>query len=182
MQGRLLYDQRQLAITIERLCCELLENFGDFQQTAIIGIQPRGVPLAARIHARLEQLTGHSILYGELDTTFYRDDFRTSDKPLKANLTEMPFLVENLRILLVDDVLYTGRTVRSAMDAMLSFGRPRQVELLCLIDRRFNRELPIQADYSGMDVDTIDAATVRVVWGTEGEADAVWIEKEKEEK
>lgn len=178
MQGRLLYDQRQLAITIERLCCELLENYGDFSQSAIIGIQPRGVPLAARIHARLEQMQGKSILYGELDTTFHRDDFRTSEKPLKASSTEMPFLVEGCRVLLVDDVLYTGRTVRSAMDALLSFGRPASVELLCLIDRRFNRELPIQANYAGMAVDTIDEAAVRVIWGKEGEADAVWIEKE----
>jgi len=180
MQGRLLYDQRQLAITIERLCCELIENYGDFNDVAIIGIQPRGIALASRIHKILEKETHRSILYGELDATFHRDDFRTSDKLLKASQTDLNFLVEDIRVLFVDDVLYTGRTIRSAMDALLSFGRPRQVELLCLIDRRFNRELPIQPDYSGISVDTLDASVVRVVWGIEGEPDAVWIEKEND--
>ena len=180
MQGRLLYDQHQLAISIERLCCELIENYGEFQGTAIIGIQPRGTALATRIHKILEKETHRSILYGELDTTFHRDDFRTSDKPLTASQTELAFLVEDLRIVLIDDVLYTGRTIRSAMDALLSFGRPKQVELLCLIDRRFNRELPIQPDYTGIAIDTLDASIVRVVWGKDKEGDAVWIEREND--
>jgi pyrimidine operon attenuation protein/uracil phosphoribosyltransferase len=119
----------------------------------------------------LLEITGVSaIQYGKLDITFYRDDFRHREKPLRANVTEMDFIVEDANVVLVDDVLYTGRTVQAALTALQHYGRPCKVELLALVDRRFNRDLPIKADYSGIRVDALDEAYVKVEWQqTEGE-------------
>lgn len=155
----------QLAITIDRLCHQLIENHLNFEQSVLIGLQPRGIYLSDRIYHTLQKLLpGTPISYGKLDITFYRDDFNKGTALHVPNETDINFSVENKRVVLIDDVLYTGRTTRSALDAMLDFGRPAAVELLVLIDRRFTRQLPIQADYTGRAIDAIISEKVRVLW------------------
>ncbi len=150
---------------IERLSHQLIENYPNFENTCLIGVQPRGIYVADRIHQKLRSILNiQKIDYGKLDITFYRDDFRTREKPLSASTTEIDFLVEGKKVLLVDDVLYTGRTIQSALTALQDFGRPDKVELVVLVDRRFNRHLPIQADYTGLTIDAIDEAYVKVEW------------------
>ncbi len=162
-KGRIILEKQRFALTIERLCHQLIESYSDFENTCIIGIQPRGVLLADRIHQKLTELVDvENIEYGKLDITFYRDDFRIREKPLRANTTEMDFLVEDKKLILIDDVLYTGRTVQAALTALQHYGRPQKVELLALVDRRFNRHLPIQSDYIGLTVDAVEDAFVKV--------------------
>ena len=157
-------DARNISITTQRLCYELIENHNDFGDTAIIGLQPRGVYFARKLRDALEKSIGSKIVYGELDITFYRDDFRTKEFDIEPNEVNIDFTIEGKEIILVDDVLYTGRSVRSALDALNDFGRPKQVELLVLIDRRYNREFPIEADYIGKQVDTRADDKVKVDW------------------
>lgn len=155
--------EQQLDITILRLCHQLLENRLQFDDLVLIGIQPRGIFFSDRIVNQINlQIAPQKITYGKLDITFYRDDVRQGLHTL--NQTDIPFSIENKSVILVDDVLYTGRTVRAAMDALLAFGRPAKVELCVLIDRRFSREVPIQADYAGKSIDTIITQKVRVLW------------------
>lgn len=169
-----LFNQQQLQITIERLAHQLLENHLDFSDTVLIGMQPRGVYLSNRIHSKLrELLPGASLPYGKLDITFYRDDFNTSPELHIAQETDIPFSLENKKVVLIDDVLYTGRTIRAGLDALLDFGRPEAVELLVLIDRRLSRELPIQPDYIGMTVDSVAAQKVKVRWKENDKKDEV---------
>jgi pyrimidine operon attenuation protein / uracil phosphoribosyltransferase len=165
-EGKQILSAAQFALTIERLCHQVLEDWGaDFAQGCLVGIQPRGTLFADRIFQRLSILTGRSdIEYGKLDITFYRDDFRLHDKPLAPHPNEMDFVVAGKKVLLVDDVLYTGRTISAALSALQHYGRPHSVELLALVDRRFNRHLPIQADYIGIVVDAVDEAYVKVRW------------------
>ncbi len=153
----------QLHLTIQRLSHQIIENHFPFSNTVIIGMQPRGVFLADRIVANIRSLyADHKIEYGKLDITFYRDDVH---KELHvANQTTINFSIENKKVVLIDDVLYTGRTIRAAMDALLDFGRPEKVELCVLIDRRFNRQLPIQPDYTGKAIDSILSQKVTVDW------------------
>lgn len=176
MQPRIILDNKKFNLTITRLCHQLIEQHKDFSNTAIIGVQPRGVNLAHRVHAKLlEILKVKHIDYGKIDITFYRDDFKTKGNLTKANETDIRFKLDNRNVVLIDDVLYTGRTIRSALDAMLDFGRPADVELLVLIDRRLQRHLPIQAKYIGKVIDSIRSEKVKVEWKeTEGE-DKVWI-------
>lgn len=163
--GRIILESQPFEIAIERLSHQLIEKYDDFANTCIIGIQTSGVQLAQRLVERLHaNLDIAPIPFGKLDITFYRDDFRTRTKPLKAAPTEMNFIVENMRVILVDDVLYSGRTVQSALTALNHYGRPAQVELVAMVDRRFNRSLPIQSDYVGIRVDALDEAYVRVEW------------------
>lgn len=178
MKPRIILDSKHFAITIDRLCYQLIENHNDFSESAIIGLQPRGIYLAQRIHKKLgEILKKKSINCGNLDITFYRDDFRRKD--LVPTSTQMDFIIENKKVILVDDVLFTGRTIRAGLDAMMDFGRPRSVELLVLIDRRYSRHLPIQPDYVGKIIDTIASEKVKVEWKeTEGK-DQVWLMTEK---
>lgn len=153
----------QLAITIQRLAHQILENSEDLSNTCIIGIQPRGIWLSNRIVKAIRKIQPDSpLLYGILDITFYRDDVRNEIRV--ANQTDIPFSIENRKVILVDDVLYTGRTIRAALDALLDFGRPSKVELCVLIDRRFSRQLPIQPDYSGKAIDSIISQRVQVGW------------------
>lgn len=169
-----LFNQQQLQITIERLAHQLLENHLDFTDTVLIGMQPRGVFLSNRIHAKLmELLPTANIPYGKLDITFYRDDFNTSPELHIAQETDIAFSLEQQKVILVDDVLYTGRTIRAGLDALLDFGRPESVELLVLIDRRFSRELPIQPDYVGMTVDSVASQKVKVLWKEKDKKDEV---------
>jgi pyrimidine operon attenuation protein / uracil phosphoribosyltransferase len=163
--GKIILSSERFALTIERLCHQLLEDWGDFSNACVIGIQPRGVALSNRVYKRLTELTGKSsIEYGKLDITFYRDDFRMPEGPLAPHPNEINFVVAGKKVLLVDDVLYTGRTISAALTALQHYGRPAAVELLVLVDRRFNRHLPIQADYTGISVDAVDDAYVRVRW------------------
>lgn len=162
-KGRVILQEERFKFTLERLCQQLIENYSDFENTCIIGIQDRGVLLAERVVDCLSaNLKKSNIEFGKLDITFYRDDFRTREMPLEASSTEIDFLVENKRVILIDDVLYTGRTVQAAMSALLAFGRPATVELLTMVDRRFNRHLPIISDYTGITIDALDEAYVRV--------------------
>jgi pyrimidine operon attenuation protein/uracil phosphoribosyltransferase len=164
-KGKTILAKERFKLTIERLCHELIEEYEDFSNTCIIGVQERGVLLADRVIDRLRQLSPKTNFeYGKLDITFYRDDFRTRELPLKASTTEIGFLMEKKRVILIDDVLYTGRTIQAALAAIQDFGRPAQVELLTLVDRRFNRHLPIMSDYTGITVDALDEAYVKVEW------------------
>jgi pyrimidine operon attenuation protein / uracil phosphoribosyltransferase len=152
-------------IVIQRLAHQLIENNLDFSNTVIIGLQPRGIYLSDRIFKYLsENLKIKNIAYGKLDITFYRDDFNTSEAMRVPNETQIDFSIEGKKVILIDDVLYTGRTIRSAMDAIIDFGRPKSVALMVLIDRRFSRELPIQADYVGLSIDSIMSQKVKVEW------------------
>lgn len=161
MQKKLILDSDLLNITVSRLCQQLIENHEEFGKTVIIGMQPRGIYLAELIHDYLEKYIKKSIPLGYLDATFHRDDFRRRDVPVKASENRIPFIIEGKKVVLVDDVLFTGRTIRAALDALITFGRPEKVELLVLIDRKYNRELPIEADYVGRSVSTI--ATQRIL-------------------
>ncbi len=175
-QKRLILSSPLLEIMISRLCQQLIENHQDFAQSVVLGLQPRGIPLAERVVAELRQKTGRQIPLGQLDATFYRDDFRRRDSPIVPNKTNVPFLVENKNVILIDDVVATGRMVRAALDAMTAFGRPARVELLVLIDRRYNRDLPIEPDYVGMKVNTLDTQRVQVEWKEQSfEADRIWL-------
>jgi pyrimidine operon attenuation protein/uracil phosphoribosyltransferase len=176
MQKKLILDQHLLEITISRLCYQLIENHDDFSNSAILGLQPRGKFVAERIKSQLEVLLKGKIKIGYLDTTFYRDDFRRRESPKQANETNIPFLIEDKNIILIDDVLYTGRSVRAALDAMISFGRPKTVELLVLVDRKYTRDLPIQPNYIGRSVNTMQSQRVMVEWREQGrKKDSIWL-------
>lgn len=175
-QAQIIHDQKRFALTIERLCQHLIENHGDFSNTCLIGIQTGGVQLGQRIVDRLFELTEINLAFGKLDITFYRDDFRTRSKPLEAHPTEINFLLEGKRVILIDDVLYSGRTTVSAMTALLDYGRPSQVELLVMVDRRFKRVVPVQPNYFGLSVDTLGEEYVEVQWSeTEGQDQIILI-------
>jgi len=162
-QLKSILTEPQLEITIKRLAHQVLENHVDLTNTVVIGLQPRGIYLSDRIVDEIKKETdSDKIQYGKLDITFYRDDIR---KELHiANRTDIPFSIEGKNVILIDDVLYTGRTIRAALDALLDFGRPEKVELCVLIDRRFSRQLPIQADYIGKSIDAIVSQKVKVFW------------------
>jgi pyrimidine operon attenuation protein/uracil phosphoribosyltransferase len=165
----------QIRLTVKRLAQQILENHLDLDNTVIIGIQPRGIFLSDRIVDELKQmLPAEKILYGKLDITFYRDDIRTEVK--LANTTQISFSTAGKNIVVIDDVLWTGRTIRSALDALIDFGRPKKVELCVLIDRRFSRELPIQADYIGRAIDTFPSQKVFVRWRENHGVDEVVLE------
>jgi pyrimidine operon attenuation protein/uracil phosphoribosyltransferase len=166
--------EQQLAITIKRLAHQVLENHINLENTVLIGLQPRGIFLSDQVVGEIKkELPSVKIHYGKLDITFYRDDIR---KELHiANHTDIPFSIEGKKVVLIDDVLYTGRTIRAALDALLDFGRPEKVELCVLIDRRFSRQLPIQPDYVGKSIDSIISQKVKVYWKKKDGKDEVAI-------
>lgn len=168
MKPKILLEKNQFDVKIKRLCHQLIEAHNDFKETVIIGLQPRGIYLAKRIHKELQNiLKNKKINCGSLDITFHRDDFRK--KELIPNPTNINFTIEDKNVVLVDDVLYTGRTIRAGLDAMLDFGRPKDVELLVLVDRRLSRHVPIQAKYVGITIDSVASQNVKVEWQeTEG--------------
>lgn len=175
-QKRLILSSPLLEIMTSRLCQQLIENHADFSQTVVMGLQPRGIYFAERVVNELKARLNKTIEFGYLDATFYRDDFRRRDTPLVPNKTSVPFLIEGKKVILIDDVMATGRMVKAALDAMSAFGRPHQVELMVLIDRRYNRNLPFEPDYSGMKVNTLDTQRVLVEWTEQGfEADRIWL-------
>ena len=156
-------NQQQIALTIKRLANQVLENNVDLENTVLVGIQPRGIFLSERIIKELKEEIDPSVIqYGKLDITFYRDDIhRELHVP---NQTDIKFSMEGKKVVLIDDVLYTGRTIRAALDALMDFGRPAKVELMVLIDRRYSRQLPIQPDYTGKSIDSILTQKVKVFW------------------
>ena len=165
-------NEQQVGITIKRLSHQILENHVSLANTVLIGIQPRGVFLSDQVVKELSSLVPAStIQYGKLDITFYRDDIRSELH--MPNHTDIPFSIENKNVILIDDVLYTGRTIRAALDALLDFGRPAKVELCILIDRRFSRQLPIQPDYTGRSIDSIVSQKVKVYWKSRDNKDEV---------
>ena len=181
MSQKVLLTSKEINIILHRLACQLIENHLDFSTTILIGIQPRGKFLAQRLAALLEEeYQIKEIKLGFLDITFFRDDFRRGEKPLEANKTEINFIVEDKKVVFIDDVLYTGRSIRSALTAIQSFGRPSEIELLTLIDRRFSRHLPIQPDYRGRQVDAINNEKVVVKWKENDGEDLVLMEQKKE--
>ncbi|WP_020527461.1 bifunctional pyr operon transcriptional regulator/uracil phosphoribosyltransferase PyrR [Flexithrix dorotheae] len=171
-----LLNGKLIDIIISRLSKQLIENHGEFSDSVILGLQPKGIFLAERIKSRLLELSGVELPIGYIDTTFYRDDFRRRDSPLTPNSTNVPFIIEEKKVILIDDVLYTGRSVRAAISAMLAFGRPSKVELLTLIDRKYSRDLPIEANYVGKTVNTIQSQRVIVELVEQGfEEDNIWL-------
>jgi pyrimidine operon attenuation protein/uracil phosphoribosyltransferase len=181
MEKQVILNEKQFELTLNRLCYQLIENHNQFEDTVLIGLQPRGVNVLNRLKIRLEQILGKPVVCGALDITFYRDDFRRRERPIIPSATNIDFIVENKRVVLIDDVLYTGRTIRSGIDAMMAYGRPASVELLALVDRRFKRQLPIQADYVGKTIDTLATERVNVEWKeVEGEDKVVLFTQERD--
>jgi pyrimidine operon attenuation protein/uracil phosphoribosyltransferase len=176
MSQKVLLTSKEVNIILHRLACQLVEKHLDFSDTILVGIQPRGTFLAERLKDMLVNEYGiPKIALGYLDITFFRDDFRRTNKPLEANKTQIDFIVENKKVVFIDDVLYTGRSIRSALTAIQSFGRPSEIELLVLIDRRFSRHLPIQPDYRGRQVDAFNDEKVQVSWKEQDGEDAVYL-------
>ena len=162
---RQILNQKDIQITIERLCHQLIEHHDSFENTVIIGVQPRGKFLSSRIIVKLKQLLNTANLEsGSLDISFYRDDLRRRKEPIVPDIMDMNLSLEGKNVVLIDDVLFTGRSIRSAIDALMAFGRPKSVELLTLIDRRFSRDLPIQPNYVGRTIDAIGSERVIVEW------------------
>ena len=177
MPKKVLLDSKKIDIILNRLVCQLVENHKDFDNTVLIGLQPRGTLLIDKI---LEIFNNEypeiEIKSGILDFTFFRDDFRRSEKTLSASSTQINFSVENKNVVLIDDVLFTGRSIKAAMSSMDSYGRPNSIELLVLIDRRYKREIPIEANYCGAKIDTFKGDRVNVVWGKNSKDNIIYIE------
>jgi len=173
---KVLLSSKEVNIILHRLTSQLIEKHEDFSNTVLIGIQPRGAFLANRIKSLLEDFYKiPNVQLGLLDITFFRDDFRRGDKTLEANSTIIDFIVEDKNVIFIDDVLYTGRSISAALTAMQSFGRPKDIELLTLIDRRFSRHLPIQPNYRGRQVDVINEEKVTVKWAENDGEDTVYL-------
>jgi len=178
MTPKILLSEKEIQVILHRLACQLIENHDDFKSTVLIGLQPRGVFFAARLVQLLrEEYNLPNVKFGKLDITFYRDDFRRRDQPLQANETDIDFIIENKKIVLIDDVLFSGRSIRAALTALQAFGRPKSVELLVFIDRRFSRNLPIQPNYKGRKVDVINEEKVQVKWRENEGEDIVYLVK-----
>ena len=176
MRQKVLLNAKEVKIILHRLACQLIENHNDFTNTVLIALQPRGKYLANRLAQILTaEYKIKNIQLGHLNITFFRDDFRRGDKPLEANTTDIDFIIENKKVVFIDDVLYTGRSIRAALTAIQSFGRPNEIELLTLIDRRFSRHLPIQPDYKGRQVDAINNEKVKVNWIENDGEDSVYL-------
>ena len=165
MSQKVLLNATEITIILNRLACQLIETHLDFSNTVLVDLQPRGIYVAKRLAALLTEEYGiKNLQLGYLDITFFRDDFRRGDKVLNASKNEMEVAVEDKKVVLIDDVLYTGRSIRAALTAIQSYGRPSEIELLTLIDRRFSRHLPIQPNYRGRQVDVIKNEKVIVSW------------------
>jgi len=177
MNKKIILDNNQLEISLTRLSCQLLENHDDFKNTVLVGLQPRGKFLCQKIVRKLvNEFNIKELKYGFLDITFFRDDFRRNKDVLIPNKTDFKLLVEEKKVVFIDDVLYTGRTIRAALTAIESFGRPKSIELLILVDRRYSRELPIQPDYKGIQLDVYNDQKVNVEWNHKEHGDYIYIE------
>jgi len=177
MPKKVLLNSKKIDIILNRLVCQLVENHKDFNDTVLIGLQPRGTFLIEKIlEIFKKKYPKINISSGILDFTFFRDDFRRSEKTLKASSTQINFSIENKNVVLIDDVLFTGRSIKAAMSSMDSYGRPNSIELLVLIDRRYKREIPIQANYCGAKIDTFKGDKVNVVWNENSKKNIIYIE------
>ncbi len=177
MKKKVILNNSQLNTSLDRLACQLTENHGDFQDSILVGLQPRGKLLCEKLVDTLSNKYNiNPVNHGLLDITFFRDDFRRNKDILVPNRTDFKLLVENKKVVFIDDVLYTGRTIRAALTAIESFGRPKTIELLILVDRRFSRELPIQPDYKGVQVDVYENQKVNVKWDDKKNGNYVYIE------
>ena len=177
MKPKVLLSDKKINIILNRLCYQLIERHGDFSNTILIGLQPRGTLLLDRLIQLLVKFGIADPKTGKLDTTFFRDDFRRSDNPLSPSANVMDQYVEGKDVVLIDDVLFTGRSIRSALTAIDTYGRPRSIELLVLVDRRFSRHLPIQPDYLGAQIDALQGDKVKVVWSKKETENIVYLEK-----
>ncbi|MEE9372140.1 MAG: bifunctional pyr operon transcriptional regulator/uracil phosphoribosyltransferase PyrR [Saprospiraceae bacterium] len=172
-QGKVILENKKFNLTLDRLCQQLIENYNDFTNTCIIGIQEKGALFSDRLMKHLMAFgDAESIDYGKLDITFHRDDFRRG-RTLTPSKNEIDFTIEDKKVILLDDVLYTGRTIQSAMNALQHFGRAKSVELMVFVDRRFNRHLPIQPNYAGITVDALNQAYVQVKWKEDSGKDEI---------
>ena len=170
-------DAARMKRALSRLASEIVEENYGAKDLYIVGIRRRGVPLAEKIVAKIEQLEGEKPLYGIIDITLYRDDLSTVGANPIVNRTELTADIENKKIILVDDVLYTGRTIRAALDALIDFGRPKEIQLVVLVDRG-HRELPIHADVIGKTVPTDANEVIKVKLSeTDGDDEVLIMEK-----
>ena len=178
---RVLVDGGLFNIIIQRLTLQLIEDYGRFENTALIGIQPRGAKLLDRIAANLQQELSSELSIGKLDISFYRDDYRRGDNMLETYSTDINFTIEDKTVVLVDDVLYTGRSVNAALSALNHYGRASKVALLTLVNRRFDRQLPIMPNYVGLEVDALDQSYVKVNWKENDGGDGVLLKRDKDD-
>ncbi len=181
LKERELLNKQEIEITIERLCRQLIENHNDFENTVIIGVQPRGTLLSNRVISKLSTLVSETnIASGNVDISFYRDDLMRRDEPIIPQEMDMDLSVEGKNVVLIDDVLFTGRSIRSAIDALMTFGRPKSVELLTLIDRKYSRHLPIQPNYVGRTIDALESEKVVVEWEEFNGGDRILMSKSEQ--
>jgi len=177
MPNKILLDSKKIEIILRRLVYELIENHKDFDETVLLGLQPRGIFFIDKILEVFKRDHPNiKIKSGILDYTFFRDDFRRSEKTLSASSTKINFSIENKNVVLIDDVLFTGRSIKAAMSSIDTYGRPKSIELLVLIDRRFKREIPIAANYCGAKIDTFKGDRVKVLWGEKLKDNVIYIE------
>ena len=177
MPNKILLDSKKIEIILRRLVYELIENHKDFDETVLLGLQPRGIFFIDKILEVFKRDHPNiKIKSGILDYTFFRDDFRRSEKTLSASSTKINFSIENKNVVLIDDVLFTGRSIKAAMSSIDTYGRPNSIELLVLIDRRFKREIPIEANYCGAKIDTFKGDRVKVLWGEKLKDNVIYIE------
>ena len=179
MAAKILLNEIKVSIILSRLCQQLIERHKDFSNVVLVGLQPRGTSLLEELLKLLKEQGLKSIKSGKLDITFFRDDFRRNEEPLYAKTTEMSETLEGKDVVLIDDVLFTGRSIRAALSAIDSYGRPKSIELLVLVDRRFSRHLPIQPDYLGAQIDALQGDKVKVVWSDLPKKSVVYLEKNK---
>ena len=180
LEEREILNKKSMIITIERLCHQLIEGHNTFDNTVLIGVQPRGAYLNNRIFKKLKLIVPNSnIESGNVDISFYRDDLMRRDESIVPDVMDINLSLEGKDVVLIDDVLFTGRSIRSAIDALMAFGRPKSVELLTLINRRFSRHLPIQPNYVGKTIDVMESEKIIVEWEENTGIDRVLIRQLK---
>ncbi|MGQ0792853.1 MAG: bifunctional pyr operon transcriptional regulator/uracil phosphoribosyltransferase PyrR [Deltaproteobacteria bacterium] len=180
MTDKLLMDPETISRSISRMATEILERNRGAGELLVIGVRTRGIHIAERIVNKIAEFEGVTPPLGTLDITLYRDDFRRKSDWPQVQKTHIPFSVEDKCVILVDDVLYTGRTTRAAIEVIMDYGRPSSIQLAVLVDRRGHRELPIQADYAGNKAATIKSEQVRVLLREADGEDGVYIQENKD--
>lgn len=179
MQAKEVVDQVTMKRALTRITYEIIERNHSIQDIVLVGIKTRGIYIASRIAERLKQLEDIDIPVGELDITLYRDDKKENREEPELHSSDIPVSLEGKEVILIDDVLYTGRTIRAAMDAVMDFGRPRKISLAVLVDRG-HRELPIRADYVGKNIPTSRAEEILVEMQELDGQDRIMILKEED--